>query len=158
MCRVRTFFFIFFPRIRYIILMCMYVHICTCSHTHTHAYTRVNLMSYKLGSCVNLKKKCRIFVGLSPIQGLGLVSHTLTHILTHTLTLSVCRVRTFFYFFSWIRYSIFMCMYVQICTCSHTHTHAYTRVNLISYKLGSCIHLKKKSPIFVWLSPIEGLG
>ena len=98
------------------------------------------------------KKRKPPFLGLSPMEGLGLVSHT--HIHTHTLTLCVCRVRTFF-FFSRIRYSIFMCMYVQICTCSHTHTHAYTRVNLISYKLGSYIHLKKKSPIFLGISPMR---
>ena len=100
------------------------------------------------------KKRKPPFFRAQPDWGFGF---SVTH--TYTLTLCVCRVRTFFsIFFPRIRYSIFMCMYVQIWTCSHTHTHAYTRVNLMSYKLASCVHLKKKSPIFVGLSPIEGLG
>jgi len=102
------------------------------------------------------KKRKPPFFRAQPDWGLWF---SVTHTHSHTLTLSVCRVRTFFFiFFSRIRYSIFMCMYVQLCTCSHTHTHAYTRVNLISYKPGSYIHLKKKKPNFFRDQPDEGLG
>ncbi len=89
------------------------------------------------------KKRKPPFFRAQPDSGFGF---SVTHTHTHTHTLCVCRVRTFYFiFFPRIRFSIFMCMYVHICTCSHTHTHAYTRVNLMSYKLGSCVHLKKKA-------------
>ena len=99
------------------------------------------------------KKRKPPFLGLSPIEGLGLVSHTHSHTHTYSHTVCVGFGLFFFIFFSRIRYSIFMCMYVQICTCSHTHTHAYTRVNLMSYKLSSCVHLKKKKPNFCRAQP-----
>ena len=95
--------------------------------TQTHAHTRVNLDSYKLGSKQE-KKENPLFLGLSPIQGLGLVSHTHSH--THSHTLCVQGSNFFFYFFSPDQ----IChTHVHVCTDryvhAHTHIHTHTHAN-----------------------------